>query len=191
MDIVFLDTETTSLHPETGEIWEFAGIRIEEETEKESVLQFFIEVDLAHADPFSLKIGKFYDRWPKKSPYFDELADSLSSPFIRTRNQAAAAIEAFTRGATIVVNVPTFDEPRLDRLLRSEGLLPSWHYHVLDMESIIVGYAAARGDKFPLPYSSTELTKYLNVEEPTEEERHTAMGDARWVQRQWEEMFAF
>jgi hypothetical protein len=59
--LVFLDTETTGVHP-AREVWEIGMIRRDDEGERE--IQFFVDVDLSLADPFGLSIGKFYERHP-------------------------------------------------------------------------------------------------------------------------------
>jgi hypothetical protein len=85
----------------------------------------------------------------------------------------------------------------LDRLLRSHGLIPAWHYHLIDVEALAVGYLYGRdrekeaqddlGDwqamGVPLPWDSDDLSRACGVEPPGEHERHTALGDARWAMR--------
>jgi hypothetical protein len=196
MDLCFIDTETTSLHPTSGRVWEFAGIRRSGDgTEK--ILDFQIEQPLDEADPFSLKIGKYRERFGAKGEWqpYDLLLDGQTVSDAYDQNpdgkvvspyDAARLIERFTRGASIIGNVISFDAERLGTLLRSEGEVPGWHYHIIDIEPLIVGYALAWGNPFPLPYSSTDLTNWLGAEEPTDAERHTALGDARWVMRMWD-----
>lgn len=38
-------------------------------------------------------------------------------------------------------------------------------------------------DEIGLPWKSDDLSRACGVEPPTEDERHTALGDARWVMR--------
>jgi hypothetical protein len=105
-----------------------------------------------------------------------------------------------THGAHVVGAVPSFDTHVLDGLLRGHGLIPAWHYHLIDVEVLAVGYLAGRGVKIGStvvdkhgntrlrtpPYSSDELTEALGVESAAEHERHTAMGDVRWVMRMYD-----
>lgn len=177
-DLCFIDTETTSLSAETGRIWEFAGIRRSAETGEETRLLFQIDVDLGEADPMSLKIGKYYERFDENKAVSDDWV-------------AAKMISEFTRGTHLVGNCVSFDSERMERYLRDYGQCPGWHYHVIDIEPIILGYAAAKGDTFPRPYKSSDLSAYIDVAEPSDEERHTAMGDAEWVMRQWDAIFGF
>jgi hypothetical protein len=201
-DIVFLDTETTGVHPER-EVWEIAMVkRSPGKGERETVIQVN-PVDLSKADPFALKINGFYDR------YFS--LDNVNVPpgtQILTPASAAAVVENWTRGAHVVGAVPNFDTESLDKLLRQQAkLLPGWHYHLIDVETLAVGYLQAMNQlgvsyknsdlgyssswnyvDMPLPWKSDELSKAIGVEPPTDEERHTAMGDVRWAIRTYDKV---
>lgn len=204
MPLAFLDTETTSLNPETGRIWEFAGIRRDFNDDDsgeftERVIWFQIEQSLEHADPFSLKVGSYYQRfglagdWEPISMFGDDVP--ITDPYkdawpvkgqVVSTYDAARLIEEFTADTTIIGNVISFDAERLDRLMKAEGRLPRWHYHIIDMEPMIIGYALAKGARFPLPYASADVGAFMGVPEPDETLRHTALGDADWVKRQWD-----
>jgi len=173
-DIVFVDTETTSLALDT-EIWEVAMVRRDKNNKELDIVEFQIMVeDLSKADPFALRINKFYDRYNEMHAF--------------TKYEAAQQIVMATRGAHIVGAVPNFDTERMDRLLRAYRFLPDWHYHLIDVETLAIGYLKGLTSEsypyeFKLPWKSDELTKAIGVEPPTEEERHTAMGDVRWAMR--------
>lgn len=199
MDLCFVDTETTSLSAADGEIWEFAGIRRNHETGQERRLEFQIECDLGTADPMSLKIGRYRERFGLKgkwSPY-DVLLDDmpLSSAYdlnpkgkVVDKFDAAILIERFTRDTTMIGNVISFDSERMERLLRAYNECPGWYYHVIDLEPYAAGFLKGKGIKnFTLPYKSSEITEALGVEMPKEGEGlHTAMGDAEWVMHMWD-----
>lgn len=175
--IVFLDTETTSLGPKR-EAWEVAMIRRDDQGEKE--ISFFIaDLRLDQADLMSLKVGGFYDRYP-----LSQLGDPLPEELIYSWN-AAKLVEEWTRDAFIVGAVPNFDTEVLARLLRKNDLLPAWHYHLRDVEAMAVGYLAARGGVGNVAgdWKSDDLSRACGVEPPSDEERHTALGDARWAAR--------
>lgn len=53
--LCFIDTETTGVHPDR-QVWEVAMIRRQDGREQE--VTFFVDVDLALADPFGLKVGR-------------------------------------------------------------------------------------------------------------------------------------
>jgi hypothetical protein len=197
--ICALDTETTGLHPQR-QAWDIAMIRRDDNGE--SGWQFYVEVDLADADPFALKVGRFYDR----HPYGRYLAKDLPHPFswpvtnrrlgeLLSPSEAARHVARVTHGAHIIGAVPNFDTEVLATLLRRHGLTPGWHYHLIDVEALALGWlhgraqAGAHNAGLPmeiltrLPWKSDDLAAACGVESPDEEERHTALGDAKWALR--------
>ena len=92
-------------------------------------------------------------------------------------------VAEMTHGVHLVAATPSFDAEVFDRLLRDHRLVPSWHYHLIDIGVLALGALAAKGQRFHPPYKSDELTEALGVELATDAERHTAMGDVRWVRR--------
>lgn len=185
--LVFLDTETTGIHP-GREVWEIAMIRRDADGEREFAA--FVDVDLSEADPFGLDVGRFYERHPKGvwlSGRSQGAPDTLGETRPLSRNQAAEEVAIWTHGAHIVGAVPNFDTEVLDQFLRDRGYRPSWHYHLIDVENLAVGYLNARREFAPdedliltPPWDSEFLSRALGVD-PGQFERHTAMGDARWA----------
>lgn len=219
--LVFLDTETTSLHPELRRPWEIAIIRREPDGTERRITILIRDVDLSNADPMSLKIGRFHDRHPRfGGPVLSgraetvpgwkvdtdsaEVTDLDGEVFYMAEYDAATVVDSWTKGAHMVGAVPDFDSLTLDKMLRRHGLLPRWHYHLVDVETLAVGWlhgvaaraideARMRGEE-PLPelldrhqagppWKSDDISRACLVEPPTDEERHTAMGDALWVMR--------
>jgi hypothetical protein len=184
--LCFIDTETTGVHP-SRQVWEIAMIRREDGRTQE--VHFFVDVDLESADPFGLKVGGFYDRHPAGRWLSNQGGGSIEFPWGtgagRHLDKATAArvVARFTHGAHLVGAVPNFDAETLAPLLRDENLTPAWHYHLVDVEALAVGALAAGGQPPILPWRSDDLSKTLGVEPPSDNERHTAMGDARWAMR--------
>lgn len=180
--LVFLDTETDGLHP-GRRAWEVAMIRRDDTGQTERT--FFVGLDLQHSDPFGLKIGGFWDRHPIGRKLSGK--DPHPGPIAMSSHDAAREVMRVTFGAHIVGLVPNFDTEVLARLLRSQGYLPSWHYHLIDVETMAVGWlnALTPDDEPPLepPWKSDELSLECGVEPPAEADRHTALGDARWAMR--------
>jgi hypothetical protein len=184
--IVFLDTETDGVH-EGRKVWEIAAVRREpDDTEVE--WQAFVDIDLSTADPFGLRVGRFYERHPLGRGLAG--LDPSGKAKLLSPNEAAFLAARITHGAHIVGAVPNFDTEVLGRLLREHGLTPAWHYHLIDVEALAVGYLAADTERFgkgtPPPWKSDELGEALGVEQASEQERHTAMGDVRWVMRMYD-----
>jgi len=184
--IVFLDTETTSLRPDRR-AWE-VGLIIRDPGQPDEQHQRFIhadDLDLGNADVMSLKIGRFYTRHPQ----FDPNRTAMCGVNIHREQVVLREVEQWTRGAHIVGAVPNFDTEVLGARMRANGICPSWHYHLVDIEALAVGclaakIAASNGAADPgligLPWQSDMLSAALGVT-VSEEDRHTALGDAKWA----------
>lgn len=207
--LCFLDTETTGLHP-GREAWEIAMIRREADG-TETTMSFFIDagdINISGADPFGLKIGKFWERHPDFALAIRNTNGEIvnvprHAGELSTVSAATAAWHVWnmTRGAHIVGAVPNFDTEVLDRLLRRHNYLPLWHYHLVDVENLVVGYIRGTLDAgrtvfvgqdlikvegaIQPPWSSRELGDILGVEQD-ESTLHTALGDAQWAMRMYD-----
>jgi DNA polymerase III epsilon subunit-like protein len=189
--IVFLDTETTSLRPDRR-AWEIGLIARSEDGTLDDEHHWFIyteDLDLGNADLMSLKIGRFYERHPE---FADVVERAKSEEYVLRR------VEKLTRGAHLVGAVPNFDADVLSARMRAHGICPSWHYHLIDIEALAVGYmhglnrhghssaSCAEGfcvddDQLPgLPWKSDDLSAALGIK-VSDEDRHTALGDAKWA----------
>ncbi|MGI5223255.1 3'-5' exonuclease [Nocardia sp. CA-290969] len=181
--IVFIDTETTHLHPDLRRPWEIAMIRRPALRAEDRITILIDDVDLSDADPESLAIGRFDERHISSS----QLGAGARPPretIVMPENVAAEYVYEWTRGAHLVGIVPDFDALTLDRMLRRHGLLPRWYYHLIDAETLAAGWLLGRGHlPQELPWQSEAVSRACGVEPPSEDERHTAMGDALWAQR--------
>lgn len=207
--LCFLDCETTGLHPGRN-AWEIAMIRRDSDG-VEITRSFFIDIadlDLANADPFGLNVGKFWERHPQHTGQMysrSHLDIGGELPVVLSAAKACRMVNEMTAKAHIVGAVPNFDTETLDKLLRAHNWLPRWHYHLIDVENLAVGYIAAQlgaahGDfwnwdrsvitgAIQAPWSSDELGKVLRVE-VEESARHTAYGDAEWAKRMYDRVMA-
>ena len=182
-NLAFIDTETTSLRPDRR-AWEVAVIlRCPGQPDNEqSWLIAAADLDMGNADLGSLKIGGFFDRHPECRTGQEPRPGQAAAEYDVLRQ-----VEALTRGAHLVGAVPSFDADVLGARMRALGICPAWHYHVQDFETLIAGYLAGQGKPVPpLPWRSDDLSRLIGVEPPGEEERHTALGDARWAVRVWD-----
>jgi DNA polymerase III epsilon subunit-like protein len=184
--IVFLDTETTGLSLD-DDIWEFAAIRREPDgTETEH--HIFIDHD--------------YSKCARLPESFraDHHARYRDHDAYHPKNAAEYIADIFRDGKPHVVGaVPNFDTERIARLINTHypAWSMGWHYHLIDVENLMVGYLAGcqrvalshvQGAKVKdpslilPPWRSDDLAAEVGVT-ITEDERHTAMGDARWAKR--------
>lgn len=177
--IVFLDTETTGLTLD-DDIWEFAAIRREDGVDYP--LHLFVEHSAEKAaqlpDSFRADHDERFDA---------EHAVSAQSAARLIHHQLRPGSDGHR--AHVVGAVPNFDTERLARLLRAHGLEPNWHYHLIDVENLAVGYLHGRKRNGrwsgvaaveTLPWNSDGLSRACGVEPPTRD-RRTAMGDVRWA----------
>lgn len=183
MNLVWIDTETTSLRPDRR-AWEI-GLIVRSPDTTDIEYQWFVDaddLDLGYADVMSLKIGRFFDRHPQ----YDR---RNSSDLLIAEVEALRQVEAITRGAHLIGAVPSFDTEVLGARMRANGICPSWHYHIQDVETLIVGYLRGLGRPVPdLPWKSDDLSRLIGVEPPGGDERHTALGDARWCRAIWDKV---
>jgi DNA polymerase III epsilon subunit-like protein len=163
--LVFLDTETTSLNRRTRLAWEVALIVRGPDGRDDYEKAWRVEdVDLSEADPMSLKIGRFHERFKR-----------VPAPMSLPEAEVAVEIERETRGAVLIGAVPSFDEETLAGMLYRHGLCPTWHYHLVDVETLAAG-ALRMPPRWD--FDSVLAAYGLTYDEA---DRHTALGDARMV----------
>ena len=215
MPELFVDTETTSVDPVLRRPWEIGLIRRPALDDLERITVFVGDVDLSHADKHSLDIGRFYQRHPLYSdvPEHREIkswwaatpevlwlgTDTVLAP----ERYAASVVERWARGAQIIGLAPDFDTTTLDPMLRRHGLLPRWHHHTLNIQTEAAGWLKGRlhasdpallhcAEKVRVtvqfPRDNAALSMLCGVHLPAQDARHTAMGDALWVQRWWDQI---
>jgi hypothetical protein len=192
--IVFCDTETTSLRHDRR-AWE-VGLIVREPGRPDAEYQWFVragDLDLGNADLNSLHIGRFYQRHPQmRNP-------AGVAGLVPSEAEVLAVVEELTRGAHIVGAVPNFDTEVLGARMRANGICSSWHYHltcaevlaagwlnrhaaVLENREATIGEAARLREIARPPWKSDDLSAALGIT-VSDEDRHTALGDARWAMR--------
>lgn len=191
-DLIFLDTETTSLDETKGQIWELAAIRrsatlvgfmsepnIAPYTEQTSIWQ--LRPDLTRADPYALKVGRFEERFEVPDGVDAAMIDeNEGGPYWRGPvHEALFDIQQELGGATLVCAQPAFDTGFLKAMLRNFNRKIGWHYRLVCVESMAAGKLGQpiqglrdSADALGVKYDADAL--------------HTAIGDARLVRDVYE-----
>ena len=139
--------------------------------------------------PKALAVNRYHERtshpeWEWSVPFKPYELDSQPN-----LDETLAEVREFLEGAHIVGAVPDFDARFIAELYRSSNVgCPRWHYHLIDIESVAIGYLRAKGTSLELPWNSEDLSRQIGVNPPQGEARHTALADARWVGAMWTSM---
>lgn len=208
--IAFIDCETNGLDPEIHQAWEIALVVRMTDEERSTVdldklnlfgqagwsgygeLTFVAQFPLfepQNSDPIALGICKFYDRSQFAYPVDREQADWFKML------GAVEVIHRLLADAThLVGNVPSFDANMVGKLFRKFGLTPMWHYHLIDVEALAVGFIAHEllftqdeaaqtklRDLITPPYKSRDLSEFIGVKPPDKAHEHEALPDAFWA----------
>jgi len=184
--LAWTDTETTGVHP-ARRPWEIAAIvrPAGADVRQDTPYTWFIDVrdiDLGNADPVALRIGRFYERHPQMNGRRKEHT-------VWRLHEALPHVEELLRGAVIAGSNPSFDMETLGPLMRAHGILPSWHYHPLDIPSMAEGWLRGRGKSLPDKLKSDELARAVGVD-PDKYDRHTALGDCELFRAVYEAIIA-
>ena len=173
--IAIIDTETLGLDPLIHPIWELAVITGGEE------YHWFIRVDGVDgefADPVALDLNGFDER-------YDEAA---AVPDYKLVPELAELLD----GKAIVGANPHFDLTRLTPWFARMGRDVPWHYRPVCIESVLYGVnlgyllAESNGSSVDVPWRALDLYERVTGLTQPDEDRHTALGDARFVRQLWE-----
>jgi hypothetical protein len=188
--LCFIDTETTSLRHDRR-AWEIAAIIRKEAGEQTGDDQEYTwlitagDLDLGNADLNSLKIGRFHERHPGLyAPSTLDFRQLAHAARVHGEVHVLAQVEKLTRDAIIVGAVPWFDTEVIANRMRAHGICPSWHYHLVDVETLAAGHL-----KLAPPWDFDKILAAFGLTYQ-EEERHTALGDARMVARLYDVVMA-
>jgi oligoribonuclease (3'-5' exoribonuclease) len=180
--LAFVDIETTGLDPYRHEPWE-VGLIVDDVE-----YRWQLPIDIDEADPIALDISGYHERRLRNVDFEKGMTYRIDANGHLTERQVldwAGEFAALTSGRHLVGAVVSFDEERLRKLLLEQAVMPAWHYHLIDIEALMVGFLAARYVPVPLPWKSKQLSRLVGVN-PDSFAAHTALGDARWAKACWE-----
>lgn len=190
--IVFVDTETNTLG-HLARPWEIALIHRYAAAESgdrpaDTEHVWHIEDPLPPGtNPAALALNGYYQRCGA----FTGNAHTFS---FAPEWEVARQVHDQLAGAVLVGVGVHFDAAVLSAMFRRHGLPEQpWPYAILDLKAATWGVFAVRtavgvaeaqeADASNLPMRSEQLAAALGVEPPADDERHTALGDARWAAR--------
>ena len=187
MKIAFVDTETTGLDSSRHEVWEIGVVLVDSDDPGLTVPHEWQiplgDLHLEFAEPMALRIGDFYNRHYQIKEGVDRdasdprfYASDINDP--QSGYSTARELAPMLDGVILAGNVVDFDSRFLGAFLRKHHLTPTWHYHLLDVETFAAGVLG-----LDPPWKSTEISDVLGVDQP--ETAHTALGDAKWAHRLW------
>jgi DNA polymerase III epsilon subunit-like protein len=178
--LVFLDTETTGLDSDRHEIWEIGAIVRDDDPESDDAeWHWQIRPSLRTADATGLRIGRYYERievaatLPGSARLIAAPAGNATAGMWMESREVAAMLAPLLDGATLIGAVPDFDARFLGRFLRRHHQAPTWHYHLVDVETLAAGALHQ-----PPPWRFDDLLAAYGLTYD-EADRHTALGDAR------------
>jgi DNA polymerase III epsilon subunit-like protein len=172
--LAFVDCETLGLDPLIHPVWELAVITGGEEH------HWFVrvdDIDREFADPVALDLNGFADRYDP----------DVAVPDYKLVPELAELLD----GKAIVGANPHFDVTRLASWFARVGRDVPWHYRPVCIESVLYGVnlgfvlAGRNGSRFDVPWRALDLYSEVTGVAQPDGDRHTALGDARYVQALW------
>lgn len=183
--VAFVDTETLGLDADHQPIWE-VGLILPNGSECSWVIER-TQRELALAHPIALEM--MGDRYNEAVAEGSAVSERL---FVQ---EFCGIVGSLHLGGAVV----SFDEERLRRMAWDHDVAYGWHYHLVDVEALAVGFLAGRraqvtahdgprvewGDLKP-PWSSDELSRTVGVDPDDFAPKHSALADARWAKAVYE-----
>lgn len=185
--LFFTDCETTGLSTARHDAWNIAWIEWDETTKdwREEV-RYIWPPALQNAEPMALSVNQFYQRTQPVS--IEDQIITWSDP-----RYVAEELAYASAGKHIVGACPWFDAGFYEKLLLAHGYCPAWHYHMIDVEALAIGFLGGRSMEqstrtieLPLPWKSDWISDRLGLIRPGTKDRHTAIGDTREVKQVFE-----
>lgn len=193
--LAFVDTETTALG-HLARPWEIAVIKRNDEEPTVPDGEWLFHVDYtfrtlpAGTQRQALQVGRWTERSGLAGAEYREQLDHLG---VMTAAGAewtiAQSVHELLTGTVLIGAGPHFDAAHLSSMFRRHGLPEEpWHYAILDLKAMAYGHAVARGLRPSLPLQSDQLVRETGGPTTSKEDRHTALGDARWAAAWWDHL---
>lgn len=177
--ILALDTETSGLDPVLHTVWEVAWQMFDHDTTDRTIMRALTPMrcwqvpltpdQIAVAQPVGLEIGRYHERvghGPTASP---------TEVLARLRHDIASC--ALDEPVFLLGACPWFDETMLARWWGGSVNDRPWHYHLIDIESLIAGAVTPPA---MAPWKYADLLARIGVRDDPAG-KHTAAGDVAVV----------
>lgn len=175
--VAFVDTETLGLDADHQPIWE-VGLILPSGQEHSWVIER-TQRELALAHPIALEMMG------------DRYTEAVAADTTVTEVEFLHDFCAFTDRLHLAGAIVSFDEERLRRMAWRSGVEIGWHYHLVDVEALAIGFLARKEmeayayDLTP-PWKSEDLSRWVGVDPDDFAPKHSALADARWAKAVYE-----
>lgn len=166
--LLFLDVEALGL----GEapVWEVAAARIDFGWKMQH-WEAFVQHDPHDMDP---NLPQAF-----RDDYLARYAPTQAVPTSYVSERIGRMAEG---GAIVCGSNPDFDMTRIAAMNPAEKM--PWHYHPMDIPTLVHGYLLGKGISPAPPWKSDLLSQMVGVS-PKDFDRHSAMGDVMWTLAMW------
>lgn len=171
--MLIIDCETTGLNFDRHRPFEICIIDVDRE-DWERWIWRPSEPWFGWADVQALKMNRMLDRVPDRpDPGFER--------------HVAEKVSAIIDGRVIAGSNPDFDVNMLRGWLGQHFLPCTPHYRTIDIPTFAAGRLHSQGVAVTVPIRSRDVSNKMGVEPPDEVLQHTAVADAVWMWRLWQE----
>jgi hypothetical protein len=138
----------------------------------------------------SMSVFVQHDPQARDDDYPEPMADDYAARYDRLTASPAevvlSRVSKYAEGRAIVCGSnPYFDMTHLEKLAADNGIeAPPWHYHPLDIPTLVHGYLLGKGIAPAQPWTSEFMSRCVGVD-PRDYGRHTAAGDVEWTYAMW------
>lgn len=164
--VVYTDTESLGLEATLHDVFEIGMNKVYPDGREEELL-IWLPAELKNAQPDALRINKFYERQEDCYKKYGVKGD-----------EGAWKIAKFSSGCVLAGCRIHFDEDMIKAFMAKYGLKPAWEVYTTDVTVFAAGALGLKGR-----FSAKRVAELLGVTMPSDEERHTAMGDAKLAKR--------
>jgi DNA polymerase III alpha subunit (gram-positive type) len=164
--VIYTDVETLGLESQIHDTFEVGMHKVFPDGREEDLL-LWLPAEIKNAQPDALRINRFYER-----------QEECYKKYGVEGKDGAWKIARFSSGCMLAGCRIHFDEDMIRAYLLKYDLKPAWGIYTMDVTVFAAGALGLTGR-----FSAKRVAELLKVEMPSDDERHTAMGDARLAKR--------